>query len=66
MEAQPPIETNNKELSPNFWFLSGVDPLLFKCASEIEIYQELETELAPWPIYPGQSLSRRTGTAGSE
>ena len=36
MKLQSPAESHDKALSPNFWFLGELDPLLLKCANDAE------------------------------
>lgn len=65
METQPPIEAHNKELSPNFWFLSGIDPLLFKCANEAErlVYFDPHAALFKMRLFGEFTAKRVAATA---
>lgn len=66
METQQSIETRNKELSPNFWFLSGIDPLLFKCASEAErlVYFDPHAALFKMRLF-GEFTAKRIAAAAN-
>lgn len=66
MKAQPSIEAHNRELSPNFWFLSGIDPLLFKCASEAErlVYFDPHAALFKMRLF-GEFTAKRIAAAAN-
>lgn len=61
---EQPIESHNKTLSPNFWFLNGLDPLLFKCASEAErlVYFDPHAALVKMRLF-GEFAAKRIAAA---